>query len=83
VPSCALLKPVKCHFSNAHPTATTIAAAVDHNAAMCIGSLPPCSPANNASPAQNDGSIGVIGDCKVAKNAVTSGIDSTRNSRSG
>ncbi len=61
----------------------TSAAAVLHNAAMCSRSRPPCRPANSASPAQNDGSISVIGDCNVAKNAVTSGIDSTRNSRSG
>ena len=32
---------------------------------------------------QNDGSSGVIGDCKVAKKDVTSGIDSTRSNRSG
>ena len=35
------------------------------------------------SPAQNEGRSGVIGDWSVEKNAVTSGIDSTRSSRSG
>ena len=40
-------------------------------------------PAKSASPAQNDGSSGVIGDCSVAKKSVMSGSDSTRSSRSG
>ena len=54
-----------------------------HSAARCSQSGPPCSPAKIASPAQNDGSIGVTGDCSVAKKSVTTGIDSTRSSRSG
>ena len=43
----------------------------------------PARLANSVSPAQNDGSIGVTGDCSVAKNPVMSGSDSTRSSRSG
>ena len=34
-------------------------------------------------PAQNEGSIGVMGDCSVAKKSVMSGSDSTRRRRSG
>ncbi len=39
--------------------------------------------ANRLSPAQNEGKSGVTGDCRVAKNAVTSGSASTRSRRSG
>ncbi len=59
------------------------ASAVVHNAEPCSASTPPCSAANSDSPAQNDGSIGVIGDCSVAKKSAMSGSDSTRISRSG
>ena len=43
----------------------------------------PAALANSVSPAQNDGSNGVIGDCSVAKKSVRSGSDSTLSSCSG
>ena len=43
----------------------------------------PRSPAKRLSPAQNEGSNGVTGDCSVAKKAVRSGSDWTSSSRSG
>ena len=81
--SCDLLKPAKYHRSLAALRITVNAHAVVHNAPACRRSRPPIRLANSVSPAQNDGSIGVIGDCKVAKKPVTSGSDSTRSSRSG
>ena len=45
--------------------------------------MPPCRLAKSDSPAQNDGSSGVIGDCSVAKKSAMSGSDSTRSRRSG
>jgi hypothetical protein len=57
--------------------------AVVHSADRCSRLTPPMSPENSASPAQNDGSIGVMGDCSVAKNALMSGSESTFSRRSG
>ena len=81
--SCDLLNPAKYHRSLAALSITVNAHAVVQSAPACSRSRPPARLANSVSPAQNDGSIGVIGDCKVAKKPVTSGSDSTRNRRSG
>jgi hypothetical protein len=81
--SCALLKPAKCHRSIAAASRTTSPSAVVHSAARWSRSSRPCIAAKIASPAQNDGSSGVIGDCSVAKKSVMSGSDSTRSSCSG
>jgi hypothetical protein len=62
---------------------TVSAPAVVQSAPRCRTSSSPRSPVNRLSPAQNDGRSGVIGDCRVAKSAVTSGKDWTASSRSG
>src|SRR5436190_17841735 len=81
--SCDLLKPAKYQRSLAVDINTTAASAVVHSAPMCSASKPPLSPANSVSPAQNDGSSGVTGDCSVEKKSVTSGSDCTDRSCSG
>ncbi len=65
--SCDLLNPAKYQRSLAALSITVNAHAVVHSAPACRRSRPPARLANSVSPAQNDGSIGVIGDCKVAK----------------
>ncbi len=81
--SCDRLNPEKYQRSLAARSTTTDASAVVHNAPACSQSRPPCRLANSVSPAQNEGSSGVIGDCSVAKKSVRSGSDSTFSSCSG
>ena len=74
---------MNCHRSCAAPSITVKASAVVHSADQCSMSMPPCRLAKSDSPAQNEGSSGVIGDCSVAKKSAMSGSDSTRSRRSG